>query len=248
MSYRQESGWVSTIFGLFILLGIASTVAEKLHINVWLSVAALIGLIFGLVYLMAVFADLSKRFRKYRAARKRCPHGVRAGTSGSCQTCRVEEQQRNEAERLIREKLDKQRSIVESAQKLRRQELKLLSEAWLAGADSYFTMNSAEFERAVVQIFRLLGYDVVQTPLSNDGGKDAIAKKDGKTYVIECKRYSQDRKIGRRDLQILVAAMQDEDADAGFYVNTGTFTRTAIIYAAKNSITLYDKSRLPTLV
>src|SRR5258708_6990777 len=118
MSYRQESDWVSAIFGLLILLGIASIIAEKLHINVWLSVAALIGLIFGLVYLAAVFANLTKRFRKYRAARKRCPHGVRAGANGSCQTCRVEDQQRNEVERVAREKLEKQRSIAESGHKL----------------------------------------------------------------------------------------------------------------------------------
>lgn len=109
-------------------------------------------------------------------------------------------------------------------------------------------MNPRQFEGAVAELFRALGYSVKQTPFSNDGGKDAIAQKDGKTYLIECKRYDETNSIGRRDIQIFVAAMQDEKADGGFYINTGIFTKTAREYAEKNSIVIYDRLRLPLLV
>jgi ssDNA-binding Zn-finger/Zn-ribbon topoisomerase 1 len=72
--------------------------------------------------------------------------------------------------------------------------------------------------------------------------------KDGKKYLIECKRYSADNTIGRRDLQIFVAAMKEENAEAGFYINTGRFAKTAKEYAAQNQINLYDAERFPTLV
>jgi hypothetical protein len=50
------------------------------------------------------------------------------------------------------------------------------------------------------------------------------------------------------DLQIFVAAMHDENADAGFYINTGIFARTAREYAEKNRVFLYDRLTLPLLV
>jgi len=109
-------------------------------------------------------------------------------------------------------------------------------------------MDSKQFEDAVAALFCQLGYEVKQTPYSNDRGKDAIARKDGKKYLIECKRYGADNTIGRRDLQIFVAAMKEENADAGFYINTGRFAKTAIEYAAKENIDLYDSERFPVLV
>ena len=65
---------------------------------------------------------------------------------------------------------------------------------------------------------------------------------------IECKRYGPDGQIGRRDLQIFVAAMKEENAEAGFYINTGRFAKTAIEYAAANQIELYDAARFKVLV
>jgi len=41
----------------------------------------------------------------------------------------------------------------------------------------YFSMSPKEFETAIAEVFRALGYEVFQTPFSNDYGKDAIALK-----------------------------------------------------------------------
>jgi hypothetical protein len=45
-----------------------------------------------------------------------------------------------------------------------------------------------------------------------------------------------------------VAAMQDEKADGGFYINTGVFAKTAKDYAKYHRIQLYDWTRLPRLI
>ena len=179
---------------------------------------------------------------------KRCVHGVRRGKDDGCADCIAEEEQRHaewQASHAVRERLA---TIKKDAATLRRAELQSLTQRWLSRSELYLQMDSKQFEDAIAALFCKLGFEVKQTPYSNDRGKDAIARRDGKTYLIECKRYCADNTIGRRDLQIFVAAMKEENADAGFYINTGRFTKTAIEYAAKERIDLYDSERFPLLV
>ena len=183
---------------------------------------------------------------------KRCAHGVRAGTRGRCRTCnrdaellRAETQRQHEVELY---EYERRKQISSEAKQVRDQEIKRLSQGWVSLAESYFDMTPQQFETAIAEVFRRLGYKVEQTPFTNDGGKDAIALKDGKKFLIECKRYGETNSIGRRDIQIFVAAIQDEKADSGFYINTGVFTKNAREYAKRNGIALYDRSRFPLLV
>jgi restriction system protein len=82
---------------------------------------------------------------------------------------------------------------------------------------------------------------VKQTPYSSDGGKDAIAMKDGKKVLIECKRYEKDL-IGRPALQKFYAAIMEEKAAKGIFVTTSGFARTALEYqyVRSNLIELID--------
>jgi restriction system protein len=136
--------------------------------------------------------------------------------------------------------------IQRDADALRKQEIQRLSHAWLSRSESYYSMTWQQFEDAIAQLFRNLGYQVKQTPRSGDVGRDAILVKDGTTYVVECKSGAQ--RIGRPDLQKFVAAMNDEGAAEAFYVNTGVFSRHAIEYAETHNVTLYDKRTFPSLV
>lgn len=202
----------------------------------------------GGVLLGAVLPLIAISGWKWLESQKRCVHRVRAGSHGRCPICsgeaeRIQKQYEAEAIRLSR-----RRQLEQKADELRKKEIERLSKAWLSKSESYMTMSPQQFETAISELFRLLGYKVRQTPFSNDGGKDAIAEKDGRKYLIECKRYSPENSIGRRDLQIFVAAIGDEGAGGGFYINTGVFTRTAKEYAEKNGIQLYDHWRLPLLV
>ena len=241
MSCRLET-WLELVVGWLLLgsivLGIVGTIAAFLDITIYSVLAFLLGVI-------GIVAFLNSSWLKRR---KRCKHGVWAGSRGRCRNCQAEAvhlKERREADRLKREQ---QEAIKEDAKRLREQEVERLSKAWLSNTQMYFEMDPREFENAVAELFRTLGYDVKQTPFSNDGGKDAIAQKGGQKFLIECKRYGATKTVGRRDMQIFVAAMRDETADGGFYITTGSFAKTATKYAAKNGVDTYDRVRLPLLV
>jgi hypothetical protein len=223
---------------------IAALIAAWAHISNLLAAGVYVGvLIVGFIALPCVAS-----VREWSRERKACQHGIRSGARGGCQVC-LAEADHIEKERAVQAaEWARRKEIADSAGRLRAAEIERLSKAWLSNAEAYLQMNPQQFEGAIAELFRRLGYEVEQTPFSNDGGKDAIAKKDGKKYLIECKRYAPDNSIGRREVQVFVAAMQDEKADGGFYINTGKFTRTAKEYAGINRIELYDRLALPLLV
>lgn len=241
----------SLIANLVFIGVITVAISDGLHVSGVLAFGILVGAflcLLGIGYAVVAMSAVIKR-------NKRCDHGVRRGKDGGCQECLAkEEQQRVDGERrqaewqashAVHERL---KTIKKEAAALRNCELHELTHKWLSRSELYLQMNPQRFEDAVAALFRQLGYEVKQTPYSNDRGKDAIAWKDGKKYLIECKRYAADRPIGRRDLQIFVAAMKEENAEAGFYINTGRFAKPAIEYAAQNQIELYDAEKFPLLV
>jgi HJR/Mrr/RecB family endonuclease len=207
-----------------------------------------IGILAALFVAAVVFGWIRNRYRRWSKRRRRCVHGVRSGADAGCLTCVADAEKHKQQEKRIADEYMRKRQIAEAAEALLQQEVQRLTRAWLSNSESYMQMNSQEFERAIVQLFKRLGYEVTGTPFSNDRGKDAIAWKGGKKYLIECKRYAEDNDVGRRDLQIFMAAMHEEKADGGFYINTGRFARTATAYASENKIELYDRKRFPALV
>ena len=244
MSGSSRSSLGGTLAGLFYWVGLAKIISEAAHISFILALAILAAIAACGIFLVVGFMSTGR----WWARCKPCQHGIWAGLSGRCQRCQTEVtriQQQNETKAL---EWKRRHLILDEGKKLRKQEIERLSKAWLPNTESYLQMGPQQFEDAVAELFRKLGYSVTQTPYSNDGGKDAIAHKGGRTYLIECKRYDRSGSIGRRDIQIFVAAMQDEKASGGFYINTGTFTRNAKEYAEKNRVELYDHLRLPELV
>ena len=194
----------------------------------------MINILVGFLILVAL-GLLEHFFGPTAASRKPvpCAHGV----IGDCKACRAD------AERYVRQEGYKQ-----EWEKLRRSEIKRLSQARLRSSEAYFAMQPREFEGAVMKVFRRLGYKVNQTVYVGDGGKDAIAWKGKKKYVIECKRYGNRSAVGRRDLQILLAAKHDVGAAGAIFVSTGRFTTPAVAYAEENDIEFYDKDIFPNLI
>lgn len=226
------------IFGWAIILGILAPIADFFGIGFY----PLLGLVVSAIALV-VFLDSN-----WLKQHKPCGHGVWAGSRGRCRSCQADAVRLEQQRKAVSLKWKQQNAIKQEASRLREREVQRLSKAWLSNTQTYLEMDPRRFENAVAELFRALGYDVRQTPFSNDGGKDAVAKKDGKKFLVECKKYGANKAVGRRDVQIFVAAMQDETADGGFYITTGTFARTAREYAAKNGIDIYDRVRLPLLV
>lgn len=99
------------------------------------------------------------------------------------------------------------------------------------------TLSPFAFEEYMANLFREYGYEVEQTPPTNDGGKDIILQYDGRKYYVECKHFA-DGSVGREIIQKLVGAgIVDGDVD-GFVVATTS-------YYNDNAIDCMEKSKVP---
>jgi HJR/Mrr/RecB family endonuclease len=102
---------------------------------------------------------------------------------------------------------------------------------------SLYVLEPRRFEELVAEIFRDFGYEVLLTPRSNDGGVDirAVRKDSVGTllYLIECKRYRQDRAVGVDLVRSLYGVIQAEGASCGVLATTSRFTKGAQEFARR---------------
>lgn len=230
-----------------LAIGLVRLVYVSLNVRFFAFLAAIVGLLAAgaaIYYLAKAVA----RIKTWWSNRRFCSHGVRGGEIGKCYVCTEE---RLKTSRIVAEaeaKRQESSRLFAASGELHDQEIEALRMQSLVFPSTYYELDPQRFEDAIADLFRRLGYTVTQTPYSNDRGKDAIAWKDGEKVLIECKRYGENRKIGRRDLQVFVAAMKEEGAGSGFYINTGSFAATARTYASSNGITLVDRETFPELL
>jgi len=106
-----------------------------------------------------------------------------------------------------------------------------LAEQILKDPHSIFSVDPRFFEELVASIYADLGYRVILTKRTRDGGRDIIclAKKDGfdLKYIIECKRYAAHRKISVGQIRSLYGVKQDERVTKALLATTSTFTDSA---------------------
>lgn len=104
-----------------------------------------------------------------------------------------------------------------------------------------FQMSPRNFEEFVGELFYADGFEVELTPQTRDGGCDLIVSQTdvlgiSREYVVECKQYSQENKIGLDIIQRLVGVAVNRDAYAGLVVTTSTFTADARKCALKSKL------------
>lgn len=91
-------------------------------------------------------------------------------------------------------------------------------------------LHPRKFEELVAELFRSMGYDVLLTPRSRDGGMDfrAFRKEPFGTLltIVECKRY-RERKVGVGIVRSLYGVLNMENAPHGVIATTSFFTRDA---------------------
>jgi len=136
----------------------------------------------------------------------------------------------------------------QAASSLQNSELERIRTGLLENVETLISLDPRLFEDAISRLFTQMGYNVTQTPYSNDEGKDAIALKNGQKYVIEMKRYARDKAVGRPILMKLHSAMVNEGAASGILVTTCRFSRPAVEFAAANGIRLIDGDGLALLM
>jgi len=92
-------------------------------------------------------------------------------------------------------------------------------------------MHPRKFEELVAELFHRMGYDVILTPRSKDGGFDVLAFQKtgvGKLLtLVECKRYSPKDKVGVGLVRSLYGVVEEKNATHGVIATTSSFTRGA---------------------
>ncbi len=181
--------------------------------------------------------------------RSPCSHGVSGGsTMRKCEKCLAEEKVKELAREQARTEEKRMRELCLKTETYRRTEIIRLRKGRLREIQRLEKSNPFKFEEFVADLFRAKGYQVEVTPPVNDAGKDAIAYKGEKKFLIECKRYDEDNSVGRPLLQKFFAAIYDENAEKGFFVTTSYFSSGAVAYAKDHKIELIDRDQLTTLI
>lgn len=104
-----------------------------------------------------------------------------------------------------------------------------------ANPQALHSLDPRRFEELVGELFRDLGYEVILTPRSRDGGVDirAIHKSSVGTllYLVECKRYGPQQPVGVEIVRSLYGVAAAERATCGVLATTSYFTKGAKEFA-----------------
>jgi len=107
-------------------------------------------------------------------------------------------------------------------------------------------MTPIEFETFVANMLKAKGFTSVRgTPVTGDQGADLIAEKDGRTIIIQAKRYQ--RPVGNKAVQEVIAARTFYKGDEAWVVTNSTFTPAAVALAQSASVRLVDGIELRKL-
>ena len=112
--------------------------------------------------------------------------------------------------------------------------------------DQLLALTPAQFEERVAQLFRDMGHRADVIGGSGDEGVDIrVRTKSGKHWIVQCKRYAPENKIGVPVVRDLAGTMLHERATRAFLVTTSSFTEPAKRWAEKHrGLVLIDGHRL----
>lgn len=112
------------------------------------------------------------------------------------------------------------------------------------GIDSLRDMDWKEFEMLAGEAFRRQGYDVTESGLGGaDGGIDLILRKAGKTTLVQCKQWRNQR-VTVKEVREMFGVLTHERADAVKIVALGDYTPDARRFVQGKPIELVDGSSL----
>ena len=110
-------------------------------------------------------------------------------------------------------------------------------------------LDGHAFQEFVAEILKHDGYTGVEvTGKSGDQGGDILAEKDGKSLVIQVKRYSIDSKVSNSAVQEAYGAIAYYNTDVGAVITNTLYTKGARDLADKTGIILWDRQDLTRLV
>ena len=100
----------------------------------------------------------------------------------------------------------------------------------------WLKMNGREFEIAVANLFKCLGYNSQLTQYTSDGGVDIVLTKDGETIFVQCKAFKNN--VGIATARELYGVMQDRGVNKGIIATLNGFTQGVYDFAKDKNIDL----------
>ena len=258
MSYRGRTE--SSILGFIFLFIIVITIPLKIKATFFNNTN---DYFFWISYLISFFSLLLITFyvipnsiKKIRDWRKKklinnsvCKHGIKGGrTLGNCQMCLKEIQEEIVSREVFKKEEERKLRIAKNATQLKNSEIRRLAELNFVNLDLLRKLHPNQFEDLVAILFKELGYEVHQTPYSNDGGKDIILKKGNEKFLVECKRYSSSNTVDIKTMREFFGVVISEKASGGIFVTTSDFNKSAIEFSLKNKIELINHAKLISML
>lgn len=121
-----------------------------------------------------------------------------------------------------------------------RKRRKLLDSVATPGGNTLLSISWLEFEQLVGEALRRQGFSVEEAGGAGpDGGVDLVARKDGETYLVQCKQW-RSVQVGVPVVRELYGAMAAEGAVGGFVISSGRFTKAAKEFASGRNLKLVD--------
>jgi hypothetical protein len=111
-------------------------------------------------------------------------------------------------------------------------------------------LNGREFEELVASVLESFGWQVSVTQPTRDGGYDILAIQTEApglevTWIVECKHYSKDRRVGVEIVRQLYGVRDYHSIANAAVVTTAYFTKDALDFAKnRHAIKLIDRDKL----
>ena len=249
MSRNNDSGLGCLLWGVLIvgLLLQENLFRSSSGIGFWMCYLVIAAVCLYAVYLVSSLVQ--SRLTAWELEHTLCKHGIKGGeTLGICSVCQTDKLQDEERHRAERAQCERRNAIKQSADELRISEHRRLTRQRLHRLDYLLKLSPVQFEEACAQLFQVLQYEAKLTPKSNDAGVDIRLQKDGKSYVVQCKRFRRENLVGRPDLQKFLGVIVSGQHDGGYFVTTSDFSSQAIAFAKSNAIHLIDGNELVRLM
>ncbi len=117
----------------------------------------------------------------------------------------------------------------------------------VADLDHMLSLTPTQFEEYTRQLLIENGYTSMRlNGGAGDLGADLLGKDpDGRSLVVQCKRYAPIKKVGSREMQLFIGMQQiHHKAERGVYVTTSDFTAAARDLGNRHGIWLINGSGL----
>jgi len=221
---------------------------------------------FGLIFIGYMCTEVRKWWVSRGIAREACIHktiGAKLAPN-KCTFCVQDAELRLqilEADRLERERFRinelerfaKERAVLALKESSERERIKLEKKrqriVFLKGiqrSEYLRALNPREFEKLICELFRRMGYEVELTRYTGDNGVDGYLIKNGKKFVLQCKRVKGS--VGEPVLRDLYGTMHAESATECYVVTTGKVSRQAHLWAKGKPINIIELNELRQLI